>query len=56
MGVALTVTPGNTYDVTVGTGGGSIAWVSPEGTLKVGPRSAGAVPTAWLTPPAARAR
>jgi N-methylhydantoinase A len=30
--------------VTVGTGGGSIAWVSPEGTLKVGPRSAGADP------------
>jgi N-methylhydantoinase A len=30
--------------ITVGTGGGSIAWVSPEGTLKVGPRSAGAQP------------
>ncbi|MBI2881442.1 MAG: hydantoinase/oxoprolinase family protein [Candidatus Tectomicrobia bacterium] len=30
--------------VTVGTGGGSIAWVSPEGRLKVGPQSAGAVP------------
>jgi N-methylhydantoinase A len=30
--------------VTVGTGGGSIAWVSPERTLKVGPRSAGASP------------
>ena len=30
--------------VTVGAGGGSIAWVSPEGTLKVGPHSAGAVP------------
>jgi N-methylhydantoinase A len=30
--------------VTVGTGGGSIAWASPEGTLKVGPRSAGASP------------
>jgi N-methylhydantoinase A len=30
--------------ITVGTGGGSIAWVSPEGTLKVGPRSAGAHP------------
>jgi N-methylhydantoinase A len=30
--------------VTVGTGGGSIAWVSREGTLKVGPRSAGADP------------
>jgi N-methylhydantoinase A len=30
--------------VTVGAGGGSIAWISPEGALKVGPRSAGAVP------------
>jgi N-methylhydantoinase A len=30
--------------VTVGAGGGSIAWVSPEGGLKVGPRSAGADP------------
>ena len=30
--------------VTVGAGGGSIARVSPEGTLKVGPRSAGADP------------
>ena len=30
--------------VTVGTGGGSIALVSPEGRLKVGPRSAGAFP------------
>jgi N-methylhydantoinase A len=30
--------------VTVGAGGGSIAWVSPEGNLKVGPRSAGADP------------
>jgi N-methylhydantoinase A len=30
--------------VTVGAGGGSIAWVSPEGTLKVGPHSAGADP------------
>ena len=30
--------------VTVGAGGGSIAWVSPEGTLKVGPASAGADP------------
>ncbi|MEU6998684.1 hydantoinase/oxoprolinase family protein [Nonomuraea sp. NPDC046570] len=29
---------------TVGAGGGSIAWISPEGTLKVGPRSAGADP------------
>ena len=30
--------------VTVGAGGGSIAWVSPERALKVGPRSAGADP------------
>jgi len=30
--------------VTVGAGGGSIAWVSAEGALKVGPRSAGAEP------------
>jgi N-methylhydantoinase A len=30
--------------VTVGAGGGSIAWISPEGTLKVGPKSAGAAP------------
>jgi N-methylhydantoinase A len=30
--------------VTVGAGGGSIAWLSPERTLKVGPRSAGADP------------
>jgi N-methylhydantoinase A len=30
--------------VTVGAGGGSIAWLSPEGNLKVGPRSAGADP------------
>ncbi len=30
--------------VTVGAGGGSIAWISPEGTLKVGPVSAGADP------------
>ncbi len=30
--------------VTVGAGGGSVAWVTPEGTLKVGPRSAGAAP------------
>ncbi|MQA86177.1 MAG: hydantoinase/oxoprolinase family protein [Streptosporangiales bacterium] len=29
---------------TVGAGGGSVGWVSPEGTLKVGPRSAGADP------------
>jgi N-methylhydantoinase A len=30
--------------ITVGAGGGSVAWVSPEGALKVGPRSAGADP------------
>jgi N-methylhydantoinase A len=29
---------------TIGTGGGSIAWLSREGHLRVGPRSAGAVP------------
>ena len=30
--------------VTVGAGGGSVAWLSPEGPLKVGPHSAGADP------------
>jgi N-methylhydantoinase A len=35
--------------VTVGAGGGSIAWLSPEGTLKVGPRSAGADPARSAT-------
>lgn len=30
--------------VTVGAGGGSIAALAPDGTMKVGPRSAGAVP------------
>jgi N-methylhydantoinase A len=30
--------------VTVGAGGGSVAWLAPGGTLKVGPRSAGADP------------
>jgi N-methylhydantoinase A len=30
--------------VTVGAGGGSIAWISPEGALKGGPKSAGADP------------
>jgi N-methylhydantoinase A len=30
--------------VTVGAGGGSVAWLSPEASLKVGPRSAGADP------------
>ncbi len=29
---------------TVGTGGGSIAWISREGQLRVGPKSAGAAP------------
>ncbi len=29
---------------TVGAGGGSLAWVDPGGALRVGPRSAGAVP------------
>ncbi len=33
------------YDIAeVGTGGGSLAWVDPGGALRVGPRSAGAVP------------
>jgi N-methylhydantoinase A len=30
--------------VTVGSGGGSVAWLAPDGTLKVGPQSAGADP------------
>lgn len=30
--------------ITVGTGGGSIAWQTPDGALQVGPRSAGADP------------
>ena len=30
--------------VSVGTGGGSIAWLGPDGGLRVGPRSAGAEP------------
>src|SRR3954447_10719105 len=30
--------------VTVGAGGGSVAWLSRDGALKVGPRSAGAAP------------
>jgi N-methylhydantoinase A len=30
--------------VSVGTGGGSIAWAGPDGDLRVGPRSAGASP------------
>jgi len=28
----------------IGSGGGSIVWVDPQGVLKVGPRSAGAIP------------
>src|SRR3954464_3854564 len=36
--------------VTVGAGGGSIAWLSPEGTLKVGPKSAGADPGPMCSP------
>lgn len=30
--------------VTIGAGGGSIAWIDPGGAMKVGPESAGAVP------------
>lgn len=30
--------------VSIGSGGGSIAWIDPHGFLKVGPQSAGAVP------------
>lgn len=30
--------------ITIGTGGGSIAWIDPSGSLRVGPRSAGADP------------
>jgi N-methylhydantoinase A len=40
--------------VTVGAGGGSIAWISPEGALKVGPRSAGAVPGPMCYPDGGR--
>ena len=33
------------YDIhTIGAGGGSIIWVQPDGTLGVGPKSAGAMP------------
>ncbi len=39
--------------VTVGAGGGSVAWISPEGTLKVGPASAGATPDPSATAGAA---
>jgi N-methylhydantoinase A len=30
--------------ITIGTGGGSVAWVDASGSLRVGPKSAGAVP------------
>ena len=30
--------------ITIGTGGGSIAWIDPSGSLRVGPKSAGADP------------
>ncbi len=33
-----------THVQTIGSGGGSIAWIDPGGLLQVGPRSAGAVP------------
>ena len=36
--------------VTVGAGGGSIAWLSPEGTLKVGPRAPAPTPARCATP------
>src|SRR3984885_3744534 len=35
---------------TIGTGGGSIAWITREGHLKVGPRSAGAEPGPMCSP------
>src|SRR5579862_4129724 len=35
---------------TIGTGGGSIAWITREGHLKVGPRSAGAEPDPMCYP------
>ena len=38
---------------TIGTGGGSIAWISREGHLKVGPKSAGAEPGRCATRKAA---
>src|SRR4051812_36205232 len=37
--------------VTVGAGGGSIAWLSPEGTLKAGPKPPGAAPGPMCSPP-----
>ena len=42
--------------VTVGAGGGSVAWLSREGGLKVGPRSAGADPGRCATAGAAPSR
>ncbi len=42
--------------VTVGAGGGSIAWLSPEGTLKVGPAVGGRRPRAALLRPRAAPR
>ena len=41
---------------TVGAGGGSIAWRDAGGALRVGPRSAGAVPGPAATAPAGRSR
>ena len=40
--------------VTVGAGGGSIAWISPEGTLKVGPQQRGRRPGPDLLRPRRR--
>jgi N-methylhydantoinase A len=40
----------------VGAGGGSIVWVDPGGALKVGPRSAGAVPRPAMAPAASTRR
>ena len=41
---------------TIGAGGGSIAWLDDGGALRVGPRSAGAVPGPRATASAARNR
>ena len=35
--------------VEIGNGGGSIAWIDEAGSLKVGPKSAGALPGWWPT-------
>ena len=40
--------------VSVGAGGGSVAWISPDRALKVGPRSAGAVPGPMCYPDGGR--